>query len=233
MDKATEYLILQEADWSQVVNNLKIMIPNVERALLKSNPATLKKIAQKLKSKDFRDIERDAIRRIPGFKKDYAEAQRKVTRIKFVNNYTSKAAAMATALVSSVTKRDVDYVIKKGEMGVRNAKVLPRPGIFDLVMLGLFITVIIAIFTGDGTVILSALKVVLQTLALLFKMLGKIIIVLLTLLSKKGGAPTTPDVADTAGGFLDAASTPSGIPGDVGIINPDAIMDWVVKSLGS
>ena len=182
MDNLTEYVILQEAEWNKIVSNLRIMIPNIEKALLKPKLETLKKITKKMKSREFRFIEQDAIRKIPGFKKEYAEAQRKVSRLKFVTKYTSKAAAFVTALAASVTKKDVDYVMKKGAMGVRNANILPLPGMMDFIALGIFTTVILAIFATDGAAIVPALKLAWTTIVLISETLVEILKILIDLL---------------------------------------------------
>ena len=175
MDQVTEYLILQEAEWGRIVNNLKSIIPNAQKVFLKPSKKTLKLIGKKLKGKRLKDIERDAIRRIPGFKKDFMEAHKKVPRLKFVTAYTSRGIALATALVSSVTGRDVNDVIKKGAMGVRNSKVLPGPGITQLVTFGLFVTFIISIFISDGAVILPAIQTALYAIGLAVMIIGQLV----------------------------------------------------------
>ena len=145
MDNLTEIIILQEANWNKVSNTLKSMIPNIEKVLIKPNKETLKKLAKKLSPRDLRFIEQDAVRRIPGFKNDYLEAQRKVTKLKYVNHHNAKAAAMATALVSATTKKDVDGVIAHADMGVRNAKFLPIPSMTSMIMFSLFVMFCIAV----------------------------------------------------------------------------------------
>ncbi len=175
MDQATEYLILQEANWNQIVSNLKSIIPNAQSVLLKPNPKRLKMIGKKLKGRSLKIVERDAIRRIPGFKKDFAEALKKVPRLKFAHAYTTRGIAMATALVSSVTGRDVSEVMKKGEMGVRSAKILPGAGLFQLLSFGVFVTFIMSIFVSDGAVVLPAIQVALQAIGLCVVIIGQVI----------------------------------------------------------
>ena len=234
MDKATEYLILQEAEWSHIIDNLKSMALNAQKVFLKPNINTLKTLAKKLKTRDLKDVEREAIRRIPGFKKDFSEAQEKTSKLKFANKSTSRGLALATALVSSTTGKSVNEVIKKGEMGVRNAKILPTPGLFQLLAFGLFVTFIISIFLTDGGVIMPAIKVALQAIGMLVVMLGQIIkaIIRIAQILAPNKAGAAADTADTLGSFWDATQTPSSIPGDIGIINPDAAMAWIIKALG-
>jgi len=232
MDQATEYLILQEAEWGRIVNNLKSIIPNAQKVFLKPSEKTLKLIGKKLKGKKLTDIEREAIRRVPGFKKDYNEAKKKVPRLKFVTSDTTRGVAIATALVSSVTGRSVNDVIKKGEMGVRNAKVLPSPGVVQIVMFGLFVTFIMSIFLTDGAVVMPAIQTALHVIGLLILIIGQIIKALLLIYKYLGGRSEVDTPEEDIGSFWDAASQPSGIPGDVGIFNPDAAMAWVFKALG-
>ena len=231
MDKATEYLLLQEAEWQQVTNTLKSSIPTVQKAFLKPNPVTLKKITKKLPQRKLKDVEREAIRTIPGFKKDYLEAQRKVLKLNFISQATAKTAALTTALVSSVTKNDVDSVIRKGEMGVKSAKILPSPSIYQLITLGLFISFIMAIFMSGGDIIMPMIKGVLHVIGLLVIAIGQIIkglyLVADFLVDHFG-----PNASADPGSFWDAATKPSGIPGDSGLINPDSIMKWVFSKLG-
>lgn len=186
MDKATEYLILQEAEWSHIVDNLKSIALNAQKVFLKPNINTLKTLAKKLKARDLKDVEREAVRRIPGFKKDFLEAQEKTPKLNFANKSTSRGLALATALVSSTTGRSVNEVIKKGEMGVRNAKILPTPGLFQLLAFGLFVTFIISIFLTDGGVIMPAIQAALKAIGMLVVMLGHLIKTLVELL---GGVP--------------------------------------------
>jgi len=235
MDQATEYLILQEAEWGRIVNNLKSIIPNAQSVFLKPNTNRLKLVGKKLKGKKLTDIEREAIRRVPGFKKDYNEAQKKVPRLKFVTAGTSRGVAIATALVSSVTGRSVTDVIKKGEMGVRNAKVLPGPSIVQLVMFGLFVTFIMSIFFFFFAIIMPAIQAALHVIGLLVLIIGQVIKALLLIfkyLGGKSGAGGADVPGEDIGSFWDAASQPSDIPGDVGIFNPESAMAWVFKSLG-
>jgi len=230
MDKATEYLLLQEAEWQQIANTLKSMIPTIQKAFLKPNPNTLKKIAKKLPQRKLKDIEREAIRTVPGFKRDYFEAQRKVLKMNFITKYTAKTAALTTALVSSVTKNDVDSVIRKGEMGVRNAKIIPSPSIYQLLALGLFVTFIMAIFMSGGEVIIPMAKGVLHVIGLLVIAIGQIVkglyLVAEFLIDHLG-----PNASPEPGSFWDAATKPSDIPGDTGLINPDAIMKWLFSKI--
>ena len=186
MDKATEYLILQEAKWADIVNNLKTIIPSAQKVFLKPNLNTLKTISKRLKGRKLKDIEREAIRTIPGFKKDFAEAQGKASRLKFVDNYTSKGVALATALVSSSTGKDVSDVMKRGEMGVRSAKILPLPGLFQMLAFGLFVTFLLSIYVSGGESIGLAIQALLKIIGLLVMILGQIVKTLVDLL---GGVP--------------------------------------------
>ena len=229
MDKATEYLLLQEAEWQQVTNTLKSMIPTIQKAFLKPNPNTLKKIAKKLPRQRLKDIERDAIRRVPGFKKEYSEAKRKVVKLKFINKATARTAAMATALASAVTKKDVSGVIKQGEMGVRNAKILPIPGMFDLIALGLFITFIMAIFLTDGAVIIPAIKAGLAVIGMLVKILGEIIQLIWGLFFAKNGPQSGPAATDIIPGLKGMEDVPGPMGDDMSLqlfLQQD-IFNWI------
>jgi hypothetical protein len=175
MDEVTEYLILQEAEWGKIINNLKSILPNAQKVFLKPSTNALKLVGKKLKGRRIKDIERDAIRRIPGFKKDFIEAQRKTPRLKFATAYTAKGIALATALVSSVTGKSVNDVIKKGEMGVRNAKILPGPSLIQLVTFGLFVTFIMSIFISDGAVIMPAIQTALYAIGLCVMIIGQVV----------------------------------------------------------
>lgn len=175
MDKATNYLLIQEANLSNLINSMKVILPNVKSSLLKGNAKNMKMIAKKLPQKNAKSIERDAIRQIPGFKKDFLEAQRKVSRLKIFDKYTTRPAAVATALVSSTTKNSVDDVLKKGSMGVRNTKILPIPGMFTLIQLGLFATFIAALFLSDGAVLIPTTQLALKSLGMLFAFIGSVL----------------------------------------------------------
>jgi len=175
MDTLTEIIILQEADWNRVSTTLKSMIPNIEKVLLRPNVESLKKVAKKLSPRDLRFVHQDAVRRIPGFKKEFSEAQRKVGKLDFVNSINAKAAAMATALVSATTKKDVDGVIKHAEMGVRNAKFLPIPSMTGMIMFSLFVMFCISIYVSEGAIIMPAIKFAVISIGLLLQMIGKIL----------------------------------------------------------
>jgi len=175
MDNLTESIILQETNWNKVSTTLKNMLPNIEKVLVNPKSESLKKLAKKLAPRDLRFIEQDAIRRIPGFKKEYMEAQGKVGKLKFVNNYNAKAAAMATALVSATTKKDVNGVIKHAEMRVRNLKILPIPSMTGMMMFTLFILFCISVFASEGAVIMPAIKFAVISIGLLLQMIGKIL----------------------------------------------------------
>jgi len=185
MDKATDYLLIQEAKISQLTNSMKIILLNARSSLLKPNKNRIKMMINKLPSKDLKDIERDAIRQIPEFKKEYLEAQRKVSKLKF-HPYTTKPAALVTALVSSTTKSSVDDVLKTGHAGLRNSKLsslVPGLAFMPLIKVGLFITFVGAIYLTDGAIILPAIKIVLKAAALLLSMLSGVLKALLAMLS--------------------------------------------------
>jgi len=185
MDKSTEYLLIQEAKISQLVNSMKIILLNVKGSLLKPDKNRIKMIIKKLPSKDSKDIEKDAIQQIPGFKKEYLEAQRKVSKLKF-HTYTAKPAALVTALVSSTTNNSVDDVLKTGHMSLRNAKlssIIPGAGFLPLIQFGLFITFIGALFLTDGAIIMPTIKLVIKAASLLLSMLSGVLKALLTALN--------------------------------------------------
>jgi hypothetical protein len=175
MDKATNYLLIQEGKIDKITNSLKVMLPSITAALLKGNIKNMKTISQRMPQKSIKSIERDAIRQIPGFKEKYKEAQMKINRKKYFDPYTAKPASIATALIASSTKNSVDDVIKKSEMSVRNAKILPIPGYFSLIKLALFITAALSIYLTDGSIILPVLKLTLRSLSLAFATLAWIL----------------------------------------------------------
>jgi len=185
MDEATSYLLIQEAKISQLVNSMKIILLNVKGSLLKPDKNRIKMIIKKLPNKDPKDIEKDAIRQIPGFKEDYLEAQRKVSKLKFHQNI-SKPAALVTALVSSTTKNSVDDVLKTGDKALRNSKVssfIPGAAFLPLIELGLFITFVAAIFLTDGAIIMPSIKLVIKATTLLLSILSGVLKSLLAILS--------------------------------------------------
>ncbi len=178
MDNATDYLLLQEAKINNLVRSMKILLPNVQSALIKGNASAMKKIAKRLPHKDVKDIEHDAIYKIPGFKEDYLIAKRKLIKVKELSPQVNKPAAIAVALVSSTTKNSVDDVIKKGQLGLRNSKFnISRfniaGNIFPIIKLLLFITFIIAMYMTDGAVLIPTVALILKTIALLFSLISK------------------------------------------------------------
>jgi len=175
MDKATEYLIIQEAHVSKLVSSLKTILPNVQSALKKGNVNMMKKIAQRLPRKKIKDIERQAIRQIPGFKEKYADAQRKIARSREFEQYTAKPAAISVALISSTTNNTDDDIIKKGIVGVRQAKILPIPGYFDLIKVGLFISFIASVYITDGAIILPTIQLAIKSMISLLSLLSSIL----------------------------------------------------------
>lgn len=178
MDQLTEYILIQESKWNEIVDNLKSIIVNAQSILLKPTVNRIGVIVKRGKGRSLKVIERDAIRRIPGFKKDYEEAKRKVTRLKFASDpNAARAAALATALASSTTKKSVDDVIKKGDMGVRNAKLLTLfpTSITQLVVFGLFVTFIMSAFVTDGASILPTIKAAIVALNALAAILWQVL----------------------------------------------------------
>lgn len=175
MDKATDYLLLQEAKLSRLISSMKLILPNIKTAALKNNARSMKMIAKRLPQKNIKAIERDAIRQIPGFKQDYAEAKRKLSRSKTLGKYTAKPAAIAIALVSSSTKNSVGDVLKKGEMGVRNSKMIPIPSYFPLIKLVLFVTFVTAMIMTDGAVLVPTVALILKSTSMMFALLANIL----------------------------------------------------------
>lgn len=178
MDNVTEYLLIQESKINSLIQSMKILLPNVQSAVMKGNASVMKKIAKRLPQKDMKNIKLDAIKQIPGFKENYVIAQKKIVKVKELNSQLAKPAAIAVALVSSTTKNSIDDVIKKGQMGLRNSKFnLSRltiaGNIFPIIKLTLFITFIIAMYMTDGAVLIPTISLILKTFALLFSIISK------------------------------------------------------------
>jgi len=177
MDKATEHLLIQEARISKLLSSTKIILTNVKGSLLKPDKNRIKALIKKLPSKDPKVMEREAMTQIPGFKKDYLEAQRKVKKLKF-HPYMEKPAAFSTALVSSTTHHTVDDVIKTGNKSLRNAKVsslIPGSSLFPLIQFGLFTAFIAAVFISGGSVIMPTITLAIRSIILLLNILGGVL----------------------------------------------------------
>lgn len=175
MDKATGYLIIKEAKTQKIISSLKLILPNIRSALLKGNVDAMKKIATRLPRKKIKDIERQSIRQIPGFKEKYKEAQMKISRVKSFDSYTAKPAAISVALAAATTNNSVDDIIKKGEMETRNAKILPIPGYFSLIKLGLFVSFIASVYITDGAIIMPTINLAIKSIVSILELLSSII----------------------------------------------------------
>jgi len=166
MDKLTEY-ILQENKLNNALKSMKVILPNIKKSLLKGDSKRLGKIADKLPKKDIKSIEREAIRRIPTFKKDFSEAQRKVRRVKEFNKDTAKPAAIAVALVSSSTKYSVDDVLKEGKMRTRNLK-SGASSYFTFFYLCSFGVIIGTLYTSGAEGLAALIKTAVTSIKLFF-----------------------------------------------------------------
>jgi len=222
MDKATEYLLLQEAKFEQLRSSMKVILPNLKGVFLKPNKGRIKTILNRLPNKDVKTIERDAVRQIPGFKKDYLVAQRKVSKLKLHPNM-NKPAAVATALVSSTTSKSVDDVLNKGQAALRNAKLtslIPGSSLFPLIQFGLLVIAMCYILVGLDLAI-PVLKLVAKALVFLLSMVGSILGAMMGFGSKPG--------AGAAGNFFPGLSnTPLGdIPLDKFIQSTDKLTNFV------
>ena len=175
MDKATDYLLIQENSIAKLNNSIKLILPNVQSSLLKMNTKAMKVIASRLPKKSIKNIERDAIRQIPGFKKDFFEAKTKLSRSKIFDGYTQRPAAIAVALVSSTTKHSVSDVIKTGEQKLGKIRIPVVSEYLTLIKLGLFASFILAIFVSDGAVIIPTIQLVLRSVALLFSLISSVL----------------------------------------------------------
>jgi len=179
MDNATNYLLIQESKISNLIKSMKIILPNIQSAILKNNTNVMKKIAKKLPQKDMNSVERDAVRKIPGFKEDYLVAKKRLMRIKEIDNRLNKPAAIGVALISATTKGSVDDVIKKGTTDLRNSKFLSlnrlsiTGNVFPIAKLVLFFTFILAIYLTDGQILIPTVTLILTSLSLLFSLISE------------------------------------------------------------
>ena len=190
MDKATAYLLIQEGKIEQLQSSLKVILPNIQSVLMKPDNNRIKAILKRLPQKNLRDVEKDAIRQIPGFKKDYLTAQRKVKKLK-LHPYMNKPAAAATALVSSTTRNSVDDVLNNGNMSLRKIKItsfIPGAQFLPLIQFGLFVVFIGAMFITGGEALIPTLKLIGKAALLLLNMLSGVLKTLLEIGSEQGAA---------------------------------------------
>jgi len=195
MDETTKYLLIKEAKIDQLTNSMKLILLNIRDSLIKLNKNRIKMIVKRLPSKDIRNIEKEAISQIPGFKEDYMEAKIKVAKLK-LHPYVTKPAAAATALVSSTTKYSVDEIVKTGDMSLRNSKIsslVPGSSLLPLIQFGLFATFVGALFLTDGAIVIPTMKLVIKASVLLLSMLKGVLNALLVLLGE-GIHEVSPEV---------------------------------------
>jgi hypothetical protein len=172
MDPITEQILLE----AKIIDSIKKIAPTVQNAIMKGNVSVIRSIADKLPQKDLGYVEKEAIKKLPGFREKYKEFQRMMIRNPYAKNIENPAAlvgAIAASLSDHITP---DIVNMKLSEAAKNAqKLIFFPGDTKLLKLILFIVAILLIYVTKGAIILPALQYLFTGMSLLMALLGKLL----------------------------------------------------------
>jgi methyltransferase-like protein len=167
VDPVTEQILME----AEVIDAINKIVSAIQGALKSRNPETLKKIAKNLpRKKSFPEIEKEAMRKLPGFKENYIKAQREMIKNKEAKGI-ERPAALVTAVAATITKHDTKFIADKLSDAARDSKKLFFPGDVLIVKLILFSLFVLAVFATEGAVIGSLFRGLVSAIALIFSVI--------------------------------------------------------------
>lgn len=172
MDPITEQILLE----AKIIDSIRKIAPTATNAVMKGNANIMKKIAKSLPSKDFKTVEKEAMKKLPGFREKYKNMQRAMARNRYAKGIENPAAligAVAITLSSNVTP---EMIAMKLSDATKNAqKLIFFPGDTKILKLILFLLMILAIYVTKGAVILPAIQYLFTGMSLLMSLLSNLL----------------------------------------------------------
>ena len=171
IDPITEQILLE----AKIIDIAKKIVPIAKNALMKRNIGAMKKVAKILPKKGFSEVEREAIKKIPGFRQKYKDMQRVMIKNRDAAGIEEPAAligAVAATISDSITPEIIS--MKLSEAAKNAQKLIFFPGDTVLVKLLLFLIAILLIYVTSGAIILPALQYLFVGLSFLLALLGKL-----------------------------------------------------------
>jgi hypothetical protein len=172
IDPITEQILLE----AKIIDSIKKIAPTAKNAILKGNVSAMKSIANRLPQKNFKEVEKEATRKLPNFRQRYKDMQRVMMRnidAKGIEQPAALIGAIAATLSNSVTP---DVVSMKLSEAAKDAqKLVFFPGDVMVLKLSLFVIAILLIWVTKGAVILPALQYLFVGTAFLLSLLGKLL----------------------------------------------------------
>ncbi len=172
MDLITEQILLE----AKIIDAVKKIAPTAQNAVMKGNINVMKRIAKSLPKKDFSQVEKEATRKLPGFRQKYKDMQRIM-----IKNVDAKGIEIPAAIVGAVGATIIgdinpDLISLKLSEATKNAqKRTLFPGSAKIVTLILFLIAILLITVTRGEIFTSALTYLFAGVSLLMALLGKLL----------------------------------------------------------
>jgi hypothetical protein len=172
MDPITEQILLE----AKIIDSIRKIAPIAKNAVIKGNVNTMKRIAKSLPSKDFKTVEKEAMKKLPGFKEKYKNMQRMMIRnpdAKGIEQPAALIGAVAAVLTDNVTPELI--VMKLSEAAKNAQKLIFFPGDIKLLKLILFLLAILAVYATRGAVVLPAVQYLFTGMSFLASLLAKML----------------------------------------------------------
>ena len=171
IDPITEDILVE----AKIIDSMKKIVPMAKQALMKGDVKLMKRIASRLPQKTFKEVEKEAMRKLPGFRNKLKEAQRFALKSREAKGL-EEPLAIAGAIVATITQTKTKDVMSKFSDVARDAqKLILFPGDIKVLKLILFIIAIALIYFTKGAVILPAIQYTFAGAALLMALLGKLL----------------------------------------------------------
>ena len=191
MDPITEEILME----AKIIDAIKKIVPTAKNAVMKGDAKTMERISKSLPKKDVRTIEKEALKKLPGFREKYKNMQRMMIRnpnAKGIENPAALIGAVAISMSDNVTP---DMIVMKLSDAAKNAqKMVFFPGDVAILKLILLIIGVLLIYVTSGAVILPAVQYLFTGMSMLLGLLGKLLDMAAKMI--KGGREELPGVID-------------------------------------
>ncbi len=210
IDPITEQVLLE----AKIIDAVKKIAPIAQNAVMKGNIKVMRRIAKSLPSKSVNEIEKEAMKKLPGFKQKYKDMQRAMLRNRDAKGIEHPAAligAIAATLTDNITPETIS--LKLSEATKNAQKLIFFPGDVKILKLILFLLAILLIYVTRGAVIMPALQYLFVGLSFLMALLSKLLNATAKLIEV--GRERGPELVDTLKKAMDdvIGTTPPGTAG--------------------
>ena len=214
IDPITEQILLED----RALKSLRMFMTNMKTAISRKDIRKVARLSNMLPEISLKSLKKWAIR-LPNFRKNYDKAKRAVRSSKIFDKQVEEPASVVVAVIASSTNKTCAEVLKRGVVGMPQAKVLSMilpPGsqfVVPLLKLNFFVLAAMSVYITGGDIIMPAVVSVFQAIGYLLGLAGKGFKAIGHVLSKTTDQKTTEQAVEDINKMLGTDLAPPKVLG--------------------